>query len=68
MAVNTFKKTKYIIFHTRGKQIDPQGKFVIFYNNEPANPFKNELVAQSYCSHWDSRISAVPPAKPTVSN
>jgi len=33
MAVNT-KKTKYIIFHPRGKKIDMQGKEVVYNDNE----------------------------------
>ena len=41
------KKTKYIIFHKRGKKIAPQDKAVIFTTmNQLIHPVKNELVTQ----------------------
>ena len=43
MAVNT-DKTKYLIFHTKGKQIDLNGKKLIFDNNDPLKPFNPSLV------------------------
>jgi Reverse transcriptase (RNA-dependent DNA polymerase) len=37
MCVNT-AKTKFIIFHTRGKKVDLEGKTVVFNNNEIGKP------------------------------
>jgi Reverse transcriptase (RNA-dependent DNA polymerase) len=37
LCVNT-SKTKFIIFHTKGKKIDFEGKTVVFNNNEPGGP------------------------------
>ena len=34
MAVNT-SKTKFIIFHTKGKKVNLNGKNLNFYNNDP---------------------------------
>jgi Reverse transcriptase (RNA-dependent DNA polymerase) len=43
MAVNT-SKTKFIIFHTKGKTIDMQGKNLVFNNNEIGKPEDPNLV------------------------
>ena len=43
MAVNT-DKTKYLIFHTKGKKIDLNGKKLVFDNNDPLKPFNPSLV------------------------
>ena len=45
MAVNT-GKTKYIIFHTRGKKIDLNGKTLIFDKNDPISPHNPNLVCE----------------------
>ena len=45
MAVN-FNKTKFIIFHTRGKKVDLDGKKIIFDNNDPSSPFNPDLVCE----------------------
>ena len=37
LAVNA-SKTKYIIFHTKGKKVDMNGKQIIFDNNDPGYP------------------------------
>jgi len=37
-------KTKYIIFHTKGKKIDMAGKNIVFNNNDPTLPFNPDLV------------------------
>ena len=42
MAVNV-NKTKFIIFHTRGKKVDLDGKKIIFDNNDPSSPFNTNL-------------------------
>jgi hypothetical protein len=47
MAVNV-SKTKYMIFHTRGKPIDRTLK--IFYDNEP-NELKPDLIYNLECAH-----------------
>ncbi len=41
MAVNV-SKTKYIIFHTRGKNIDPNLK--VYYNDNEPNENKPDLI------------------------
>ena len=43
MAVNT-DKTKYLIFHTKGKKFNLNGKKLVFDNNDPLNPFNPSLV------------------------
>jgi Reverse transcriptase (RNA-dependent DNA polymerase) len=43
MAVNT-SKTKFIIFHTKGKRIDLQGKQLVFNNNEIGKTEDPQLV------------------------
>ena len=43
MAVNTVK-TKYLIFHTKGKKINLNGKKLVFNNNDPSKPFNPSLV------------------------
>ena len=43
MAVNT-KKTKYIIFRTKGKKIDMQGKEIVFNDNDPEAPQNQQLI------------------------
>jgi Reverse transcriptase (RNA-dependent DNA polymerase) len=43
MCVNT-SKTKFIIFHTRGKKVDLAGKTVIFNNNEIGKPVDSNLI------------------------
>jgi hypothetical protein len=43
MCVNT-SKTKYIIFHTRGKRLDPQACNLVFNNNEIGKPHDPSLV------------------------
>ena len=45
MSVNT-SKTKYLIFHSRGKKINMDNKSVIFDNNDPASPFNHNLVTE----------------------
>ena len=37
MAVNA-EKTKYIIFHTKNKRVDPGNSVLVFDNNEPGQP------------------------------
>ena len=43
MAVNT-GKTKFLIFHTRGKKVNLNGKSLVFDNNDPLKPFNPSLV------------------------
>jgi hypothetical protein len=43
MCVNT-SKTKFIIFHTKGKKIDMEGKTVVFNNNEIGKPVDQNLI------------------------
>ena len=43
MAVNV-NETKFIIFHTRGKKVDLDGKSLIFENNDPSAPYNPNLV------------------------
>jgi len=43
LGVNV-SKTKYIIFHNKGKVIDNGGLSVVFDNNEPSSPFNPNLV------------------------
>ena len=45
MAVNV-NKTKFIIFHTRGKKVDLDGKKIIFDNNDPSSPFNQNLTCE----------------------
>ena len=45
MAVNT-SKTKFIIFHTKGKKVNLNGKNLNFYNNDPLTPFNPNLVCE----------------------
>ena len=42
MAVNT-SKTKFIIFHTKGKKIDMQNKHIVFNDNEDKNQQNNNI-------------------------
>jgi Reverse transcriptase (RNA-dependent DNA polymerase) len=44
MAVNT-SKTKYIIFHSRGRIIDLNGKTLLFDNNPPNAPLNPALIS-----------------------
>ena len=56
MAVNA-EKTKYIIFHAKNKTVDPGNSILVFNNNEPGQPFKDDLVSplcQIYNKHPDS--------------
>jgi hypothetical protein len=43
MCVNT-SKTKFIIFHSKGKKIDLGEKIVVFNNNEPGKPVDHALI------------------------
>jgi len=43
-APRYFYKTKYIIFHNRGKEINPDGLTVLFDNNDPSSPHNPDLV------------------------
>ena len=43
MAVNA-EKTKYIIFHTKNKRVDPGNSVLVFDNNEPGQPYNDDLV------------------------
>jgi hypothetical protein len=43
MAVNT-SKTKFIIFHSRGRIIDLNGKTLLFDNNPPNAPHNPALI------------------------
>jgi len=45
LGVNV-SKTKYLIFHNRGKQINLQGKKVFFDNNDPTLPHNPDLVTE----------------------
>ena len=45
MAVNT-SKTKFIIFHTKGKKVNLNGKSLNFDNNDPLTPFNPNLVCE----------------------
>ena len=56
MAVNA-EKTKYIIFHAKNKTVDPGNSILVFNNNEPGQPFNDDLVSplcQIYNKHPDS--------------
>ena len=56
MAVNA-EKTKYIIFHAKNKTVDPGNSILVFNNNEPGQPFNDDLVSplcQIYNKHTDS--------------
>ena len=44
MAVNT-SKTKFIIFHSKGKKVDMGKKSIIFDNNDPSQPHNPNLVS-----------------------
>ena len=44
MSVNT-AKTKFIIFHSRGRKVDMQNKSIVFDNNDPHAPFDPNLVS-----------------------
>jgi len=53
LAVNT-KKTKYIIFHTKGKRVDMDGKNLIFNDNDlnlPQLPDKVTVLERIYNNH-----------------
>ena len=43
MAVNA-EKTKYIIFHTKNKRVDPGNSVLVFDNNEPGQPYNDDIV------------------------
>ena len=43
MAVNA-EKTKYIIFHTKNKRVDPGNSVLVFDNNKPGQPYNDDLV------------------------
>jgi hypothetical protein len=45
MAVNV-SKTNYIIFHTRGKQINLNGLNVVFNSKDPDQRFSDPLLIQ----------------------
>jgi hypothetical protein len=44
MAVNT-AKTKYIIFHSKGRSLDLDGRELIFDSNPPNTPIDNTLIS-----------------------
>ena len=44
MAVNTHK-TKFIIFHSKGKKVDMSNKTIIFVSNDPSLPYDPNLVS-----------------------
>ena len=44
MAVNT-NKTKFIIFHPKGKKVDMGNKSLVFDNNDPSQPYNPKLVS-----------------------
>ena len=44
MAVNT-NKTKFIIFHSKGKKVDMGNKSLVFDNNDPSQPYNPKLVS-----------------------
>jgi hypothetical protein len=50
MAVNT-AKTKFIIFHTRGRNLNPGGKTLFFYNNPSDTVPDPELISPLECIH-----------------
>jgi len=39
-------KTKYIIFHTKGKRVELAGKDIVFDNNDPLIPYNPDLVTK----------------------
>ena len=43
MAVNA-EKTKYIIFHAKNKKVDPGNTVLVFDNNEPGQPYNDDIV------------------------
>ena len=45
MAVNT-KKTKYIVFHTKGKKINLSDKEIVWNDNDPNSSFNPSLVSK----------------------
>ena len=45
MVVNT-KKTQYIIFRTKGKKIDTQGKEIVFNDNDPEAQQNRHLITK----------------------
>ena len=45
MSVNT-NKTKFLIFHSRGKKINLENKSIVFDNNDPSLPFNPNLVSE----------------------
>ena len=52
MAVNA-DKTKYIIFHSKNKIVDPGNAILVFNNNEPGQPFNDDLVSPLCRIHND---------------
>jgi hypothetical protein len=44
MAANT-AKTKYIIFHSKGRSLDLNGRELIFNSNPPNTPTDNNLIS-----------------------
>ena len=45
MSVNT-SKTKFLIFHSRGKKTNMENKKIVFDNNDPTLPFNPYLVSE----------------------
>jgi hypothetical protein len=45
MAVN-LKKTKFIVFHSKGKNVDMEGKSVYFDDNEPDMPYDQNKLSE----------------------
>ena len=45
MSVNT-SKTKFLIFHSRGKKVDMENKRIVFDNNDPLAPYNPDLVSE----------------------
>ena len=52
MAVNA-EKTKFIIFHTKNKSVDPGNSVLVFNNNEPGQPFKDDFLT-SLCRIYNN--------------
>ena len=45
MSVNT-SKTKFLIFHSRGKKVDMENKRIVCDNNDPLAPYNPNLVSE----------------------
>jgi hypothetical protein len=61
MAVNV-SKTNYIIFHTRGKKVDLNGKSVIFNSNDPnsthVDPNLIQILERVHDNHIDPKMQS----------